>query len=79
MNPGLQLSARSELASEDGERKSWVCRAGSDRGRGKGIPSREKTWNIWLKTRNPHRDFGLKLWKTFVFIPHKKWMMNGII
>lgn len=45
----------------------------------KGIPSWEKTPNIWLKTRNPRRDFGLKLWKTFVFVPRKKWMTNQII
>lgn len=47
-------------------------------GRG-GIPTWEKTQNIWLKTRNPHRDFGLKLWKTFVFVPRKKGMTNRII
>ena len=54
-------------------------RLGTAKGLEKGIPSWEKTPNIWLKTRNPHRDFGLKLWKTFVFVPCKKWMTNQII
>lgn len=39
---------------------------------GEGIPSWEKTWNICLETRNPHGGFGLKLRKTFVFVPRKK-------
>lgn len=56
---------------------------------GEGIPHWEKAWNSWLKKRNPHRGLGLKLWKTFVFVPcfkkkakrrkKEKRMMNGII
>lgn len=80
LNPGLD-SMGTGLASEP-KGKSWTnrtCRTGATEGQGEGIPSWEKTWHIWLKTRNPHRDFGLKLWKTFVFIPRKKWMTNRII
>lgn len=42
---------------------------GRNQWKGEEIPCWEKAWIIWLKKRNPHRGLGLKLWKTFVFVP----------